>query len=99
MLSRIPIHLASIQHGNLIPLQNGINNFDEFTKNLQNKNKFLQECVNYIKLGHIEEILPRLHDIRIVSIIGRQSSGKSYLLNRLFGTRYDVAAQRCTEGL
>ena len=99
LLSRIPIHLASIQNGNLIPLQNGVNNFDDFTRKIEKRGNFLVECVEYIKLGHLEEILPRLSNIRVVSIIGRQSSGKSYLLNRLFGTRYDVAAQRCTEGL
>jgi GTPase Era involved in 16S rRNA processing len=37
--------------------------------------------------------------IYVISIIGRQSSGKSYLLNRLFGTRFTVAASRCTDGI
>ncbi|OMJ80154.1 hypothetical protein SteCoe_19648 [Stentor coeruleus] len=99
LLSRIPVHLASIQNGNLVPLQNGEDNFDDFTSKLENNKKFLYECVNYIKVGHLEWLLPKLRGIRVVSIIGRQSSGKSYLLNRLFGTRYDVAAQRCTEGI
>ena len=31
--------------------------------------------------------------------MGRQSSGKSYLLNRLTGSRFDVAAHRCTDGI
>jgi GTPase Era involved in 16S rRNA processing len=37
--------------------------------------------------------------IYVVSIFGRQSSGKSYLLNRIFGTRFAVAASRCTDGI
>ena len=96
--TRIPLHLASIQQNNLIPLQNGKNSFDEFSNNSKNED-FMEEFVNYIKLGHFEEILERLNNIIIFSIIGRQSSGKSYLLNRLTGSRFDVAAERCTDGI
>ena len=31
--------------------------------------------------------------------MGRQSLGKSYLLNRIFGTRFNVDPRRCTNGL
>ena len=37
--------------------------------------------------------------IYVVSIMGKQSSGKSYLLNRLFGTRFGVSSARCTDGI
>jgi len=37
--------------------------------------------------------------INVVSIVGRQSSGKSYVMNRFFGTRFNVAATRCTDGI
>ena len=40
-----------------------------------------------------------MKNVRIAAIIGRQSSGKSYLINRLFGSRFDVAAHRCTDGI
>lgn len=98
--TRIPIHIASIQNGNLIPLQNGINNFEEFTRNLgKAKESFSETLTDYIRFGHYEDILQGIKGFLVVSIIGRQSSGKSYLLNRLAGTRFDVAAERCTEGL
>ncbi len=35
----------------------------------------------------------------IVSIMGSQSTGKSYLMNRLFGSRFSVASTRCTDGI
>ena len=35
----------------------------------------------------------------IVTIIGPQSSGKSTLLNLLFGSKFHVSAGRCTKGL
>jgi len=31
--------------------------------------------------------------------VGKQSSGKSYVMNRFFGTRFNVAATRCTDGI
>ena len=31
--------------------------------------------------------------------MGRQSSGKSYLLNRIFGTRFGVSSAWCTDGI
>lgn len=35
----------------------------------------------------------------VVSVMGPQSIGKSYLMNRLFGTRFAVASSRTTDGL
>jgi GTPase Era involved in 16S rRNA processing len=35
----------------------------------------------------------------VVSIMGAQSTGKSYLLNRVFGTRFTVASCRTTIGV
>ena len=44
------------------------------------------------QFGFKEEIL-------VVSIIGPQSTGKSTLLNKLFGTNFKMSAGRCTKGL
>ena len=35
----------------------------------------------------------------IVSVIGTQGSGKSFLLNTMFGLKFSVSAGRCTKGL
>eukprot|EP00245_Coleochaete_scutata_P003080 TRINITY_DN14392_c0_g2_i2.p1 TRINITY_DN14392_c0_g2~~TRINITY_DN14392_c0_g2_i2.p1 ORF type:complete len:1993 (-),score=357.53 TRINITY_DN14392_c0_g2_i2:188-6166(-) len=37
-------------------------------------------------------------DIVVVSSMGRQSTGKSYMLNHLFGTSFEVSGGRCTDG-
>ena len=95
---RIPLHIASIQNGNLVPLQNGVNNFEDFTTKIE-KESFLESLTDYIRFGNYEEVLENLEGMLVISIIGRQSSGKSYLLNRIAGTRFDVAAERCTEGI
>ena len=35
----------------------------------------------------------------VVSVMGAQSTGKSYLMNRIFGTRFTVASSRTTIGI
>ena len=36
--------------------------------------------------------------IKIVTSMGKQSTGKSYMLNHLFGTKFDISGGRCTDG-
>ena len=38
-------------------------------------------------------------EILVISVIGPQSSGKSLLLNTLFGTQFQSSAGRCTKGV
>ncbi len=53
-----------------------------------------------IKFGIYEDALNEIKEkVNVVSIVGRQSSGKSYVMNRFFGTRFNVAATRCTDGI
>src|SRR5690606_32349290 len=37
--------------------------------------------------------------IKIITSMGKQSVGKSYKLNHLFGTKFDVSGSRCTDGV
>ncbi|XP_071818874.1 interferon-induced very large GTPase 1-like isoform X2 [Apostichopus japonicus] len=51
---------------------------------------------------HVLEILSKELDnpkLFVLSVIGIQSSGKSTLLNAMFGVRFPVRAGRCTRGL
>jgi hypothetical protein len=101
MLStRAPLHIASIQKGNLVPLKNGVNNFDQLCGNLHMSTEdFFVECHKEIRLGIYETLLESAQGLRVIGIIGRQSSGKSYLMNQIFGTRFNVSALRCTDGI
>ena len=52
------------------------------------------------KFGIYEKYLNELkRDLKVISIVGRQKSGRSYIMNRFFGTRFNVAATRCTDGI
>ncbi|KAJ8032127.1 Interferon-induced very large GTPase 1 [Holothuria leucospilota] len=56
--------------------------------------------IKWIK-GVLEHLCKVLHNPKVftLSIIGIQSSGKSTLLNCMFGVRFPVRAGRCTRGL
>ena len=100
LLTRAPVHLVSIQDGNLVPLQDGLNNYVQFIEQIsKQKTNFVTEFVSYIRLGGLEAIMKETGKLKVVALMGLQSSGKSYMLNRLFGTRFDVAAHRYTDGI
>ena len=106
ILTRIPIHAASIENSQLIPLKNGKNNYNEIKHELEKLlSKDTCEIIDVIikktNFSYYEEILKswNSNNIYVISIIGKQSSGKSYFLNRLFGCRFNVAANRCTDGI
>jgi GTPase Era involved in 16S rRNA processing len=54
-----------------------------------------------LKFGIVEKLLMEDSKKRtvVVSIMGEQSTGKSYLLNRIFGTRFTVASCKTTTGI
>lgn len=102
ILSRISIHVASIQQYNLVPLFDGKFDMDEVSKLLRGdeKKSSVSKLIEAVTFGHIEHLIQKWDgNLNVVSIVGRQSSGKSYILNRLFGTRFNVAAERCTDGI
>ena len=96
-----PVHICSIQEGNLTPLRMGRSQVSEFRQALRTSEEGLIETiVNFIHIGDLETILGREgRKPLVVAIMGKQSSGKSYLMNQLFESRFDVASSRCTDGI
>ena len=55
---------------------------------------------NLLHFGLYDAVLSQWDGkIKVVSSMGKQSSGKSYLLNHLFGSLLDVAGGRCIDGV
>ncbi|KAB0370807.1 interferon-induced very large GTPase 1-like [Muntiacus reevesi] len=60
--------------------------------------------VSYVPLRWVAAVFDRLSEklgnkrLFVVSVLGLQSSGKSTLLNALFGLQFTVSAGRCTRG-
>ncbi len=94
--TRIPIQLCTLENSNIVPLIRGkLENYHFF------KQMSIAERSKIIEFGIVEELLNKRPDKRVivVSIMGAQSTGKSYLMNRLFGTRFTVSSARCTIGI
>lgn len=103
LAGRLSIHVATIENFTLLPLQNGINISDQISDilidNVGNSD-LISRLINLIKFGIYDTFFKGItQNVYVVSIVGRQSSGKSYVLNRFFGTRFNVAATRCTDGI
>ena len=58
------------------------------------------DLMNSISFGAYDQILESWKGpILVLSSMGRQSSGKSYMLNHIAGTVFDVSGGRCTDGV
>lgn len=97
----IPIQIAVAKENKLIPLYNGLDAPDNYniTHNKDDDN-YTEIISSKISFGWYEGIFKYLGDrkVKVVSSMGEQSCGKSYLMNHLVGTNFDGSAMRCTEG-
>ncbi len=50
-------------------------------------------------LSELKKLLGSATRVFVLSILGIQSSGKSTLLNTLFGSKFAVSSGRCTKGV
>eukprot|EP00923_Selenidium_pygospionis_P001271 GHVN01001920.1.p1 GENE.GHVN01001920.1~~GHVN01001920.1.p1 ORF type:complete len:1227 (+),score=113.86 GHVN01001920.1:3-3683(+) len=56
-------------------------------------------CFNSLDFGLVDVFLMEwTGEVRVVSSMGLQSTGKSHMLNHLMGTSFDISGARCTEG-
>jgi hypothetical protein len=102
LISRVPIHVASIDNFTLVPLRDGQSITAEINAyfKAQRDHNLMVQVMKMIGFGVYETQLAGWdQEVCVVSICGRQSSGKSYLLNMIFGTRFDVSSARCTDGI
>eukprot|EP00899_Mesostigma_viride_P011994 jgi/Mesvir1/20796/Mv07901-RA.1 len=58
-----------------------------------------EEAVGMVSFGLLDAVLESWRgDVVVVSSMGKQSTGKSYTLNHLFGTSFQISGARCTDG-
>ncbi len=90
----VPIQIARAENNGLKPLVDGL----QILPHLNYADAL--SLAELIRFGFYESVLESwVGDIKVISSMGKQSSGKSYLLNHLSGSMLDVAGGRCTDGV
>ena len=89
-----PIQIARAENNGLLALRYG------FQMPLELSYTNILSLTNLITFGIYDTVLSNWEgEIIVISSMGKQSNGKSYLLNHLSRSLLDVAAGRCTDGV
>ncbi|GBC20093.1 uncharacterized protein OCT59_006574 [Rhizophagus irregularis] len=90
----IPIQIAVARNNLFQPVRDGLSSNDGYGLHVDG-------IVKNISFGWYEGIFKHFGDkkVKVVSSMGEQSCGKSFMLNHLVGTTFDGSAMRCTEGV
>ncbi|RHZ90025.1 hypothetical protein Glove_9g277 [Diversispora epigaea] len=88
-----PIQIAITQDNKFIPLRDGL-----VFKGIDESTGSVSETISFGWYESIFDYYSNL-ELKVISSMGEQSCGKSYLLNHCLGTTFDGSAMRCTEGV
>ncbi|GES77129.1 hypothetical protein GLOIN_2v1781565 [Rhizophagus clarus] len=93
----IPIQIAVTRNNLFQPLKDGLFSNENYIFELKDVDVIAQN----ISFGWYEGMFNHFGNkkVKVVSSMGEQSCGKSYILNHLVGTTFDGSAMRCTEGV
>ncbi|CAE6972441.1 unnamed protein product [Symbiodinium sp. CCMP2456] len=89
----VPLQIARAENESFVILKDGLReDVADFTH--------LSELSGFISFGLYELILETNENpVVVISSMGKQSTGKSYMLNHLAGTCFDSSGGRCTDGI
>ena len=90
----VPIQICRAEHQQLTLFSGGMkSDAVELAENVCQ----LQDSIEF---GLYEAILDSwTGPVKVISSMGKQSTGKSYMLNHLTGSLFDIAGGRCTDGV
>ncbi|GBC07437.1 hypothetical protein RclHR1_07470002 [Rhizophagus clarus] len=98
----IPIQIAVAKNNLFQPLKDGLssNEIDQVELD-DGYGHHVDSITKNISFGWYEGIFKHFGDkkVKVISSMGEQSCGKSFMLNHLVGTTFDGSAMRCTEGV
>uniref|UniRef100_A0A7S4GLK9 VWFA domain-containing protein n=1 Tax=Oxyrrhis marina TaxID=2969 RepID=A0A7S4GLK9_OXYMA len=93
LISSVPIQVARAEKDGIIVFQDGAR---QPTSHFSNA----EDLMAHIRFGMFEPLLLEAKkNVFVVSSMGKQSTGKSFLLNHFLGTAFDVSGDRCTDGV
>ncbi|CAJ1378104.1 unnamed protein product [Effrenium voratum] len=93
MICMVPMQIARAENESFIILKDGLReDVSDFSH--------VNELAGFISFGLYELILESNENpVVVISSMGKQSTGKSYMLNHLAGSCFDTAGGRCTDGV
>ncbi|KAH9304450.1 hypothetical protein KI387_008854, partial [Taxus chinensis] len=90
----VPVQIAHAENNAMVVLKDGL----QIPHDISYVDSV--SLANSIRFGFYDVVLNNSKgEIKVISSMGKQSSGKSYLLNHLSGSLLDVAGGRCTDGV
>ncbi|KAJ3218698.1 hypothetical protein HDU67_004480 [Dinochytrium kinnereticum] len=96
MFCLLPLQIATTRANQLLPLKDGI-----ISREIDGLD--VEGITKKITFGWLESIFAycgnRKIPVKVLSAMGLQSTGKSYMMNHITGTHFDGNAMRCTEGV
>ncbi|PKK70959.1 hypothetical protein RhiirC2_443579 [Rhizophagus irregularis] len=97
----IPIQIAVARNNLFQPLKDGLSSDENHLIELGDDRRHVEIISKNISFGWYEGIFKHFSNkkVKIISSMGEQSCGKSFMLNHLVGTTFDGSAMRCTEGV
>ncbi|GLJ34389.1 hypothetical protein SUGI_0691410 [Cryptomeria japonica] len=94
LVSLVPIQIARAENNAMVALKDGL----QIPPDVSYVDSI--SLAYSIRFGFYDAVLSSWKGkIKVISSMGKQSSGKSYLLNHLSGSLLDVAGGRCTDGV
>ncbi|CAB4410523.1 unnamed protein product [Rhizophagus irregularis] len=99
----IPIQIAVTRNNLFQPLKDGLSSNENYLIELDDGHHghHVDIIAKNISFGWYEGVFKHFGNkkVKVVSSMGEQSCGKSFMLNHLVGTTFDGSAMRCTEGI
>ncbi|KAJ3103368.1 hypothetical protein HDU97_010206 [Phlyctochytrium planicorne] len=96
MFCLLPLQIATTKTNQLLPLKDGL-----ISRELEGLD--VEGVTKKITFGWLESVFTyygrRKMAIKVLSVMGLQSTGKSYMINHISGSHFDGNAMRCTEGI
>eukprot|EP01083_Nonionella_stella_P110895 324855_1 len=96
LIVQIPIQIARGAGNQLLLMYNGADDQSQYTKVGTIGARSLCKAIRFSAYDGL--IKSWEGKIKVVTSMGKQSTGKSYMLNHLFGTKFDISGGRCTDG-
>ncbi|PKC68809.1 hypothetical protein RhiirA1_440393 [Rhizophagus irregularis] len=96
----IPIQIAVTRNNLFQPLKDGLSSNENYLIELED-GRHVNIISKNISFGWYEGIFKHFGNkkVKVISSMGEQSCGKSFMLNHIVGTTFDGSAMRCTEGV